>query len=92
MPSSATPTRRIVARRELDPGPTLILRRQKIHRHAEQQREQHDGRAVVLGKESRGGRDDDARDHPGQQLSAATVSGDQAAMMLGAHDWAARRQ
>ena len=73
VPSSATPTRRMVRAANSTPGPALILRRKKIHRHAEQQREQHDGRAVVLGKETRGRGDDDARYHAGQQLSAATV-------------------
>ena len=52
---------------ELDAGGARAFARQEVHRHAEQQREQHHRRAVVLGQEGRRRGDDRAGQHAGKQ-------------------------
>ena len=54
-----------LARGELDARRARPVARQEVHRHAQQQREQHDRRAVVLGQEGRGRGDHGAGQHAG---------------------------
>ena len=58
-----------LARGELDAGGARAFARQEVHRHAEQQGEQHDRRAVVLGEEGRGRGDNRAGQHAREQLA-----------------------
>ncbi|MNE18767.1 hypothetical protein D3C80_1118210 [compost metagenome] len=58
---------------ELDTGLARAIAGQKVQRHAEQQREQHHRRAVVLGEETRRGSDNQADDKTGGQISQPAV-------------------
>ena len=58
-------------RGEVNAGRAGIVGRQKIHCHAEQQRDQHDRRCIVLGNKGRGGGKHCAGQHAGKQSANA---------------------
>ena len=60
-----------LARRELYPGAAGPLGREEIHRHADQQREQHHRRTVVLREECRSGAHDRTGEHAGGEFARA---------------------
>ena len=74
MPSNATPMRSTVREVNSMPSLALALTCEKIHRHAEQQREQHHWRAIVLGKKTRRGGNDQADDKTGDQFLHTAVN------------------